>query len=211
MITGLGKGTYNTGNPITAANLLPLGGSSSVQTQSLVKYSFTAVAAGANQVITLPGDFYQINSVQGVNIIYSSEFIELPPNQVQIIPPIEIGEVVEIHYWNSQTSNVENYTKSETDALFNGFVSKSLTGDVLILSSILGNNYNYLAPSASVTYTTTSAVVNGYASVSINAPSEPVVTGATKILGSPFVPNTDMEMIVESMDGINIRYFFLAI
>ena len=90
-------------------------------------------------------------------------------------------------------------------------------GSLLNLYAINGTNYNYTGTKNYTSYTTFKPVVNGLANVLINAASEPVVylpdgtTLATKIAGATFVSNTDMEMIVESRDGINVRYYFKLI
>ena len=94
-------------------------------------------------------------------------------------------------------------------------VGESLTGNDLNLSNAVGNNYNYVTPSGLLSYTTNNPVVNGFARCFINAASEPVVyetdgsTPATQI-GSGFVANSNMEMVVESPDGVNVEYYFLA-
>lgn len=94
---------------------------------------------------------------------------------------------------------------------------KTLTGVALNLSNIAGNNYNYAAASSGLSYTTSNPVINGYAHCLINASSEPVVyetdgtTPATKINGATFTASTNMEMVVESKDGTNLRYFFLKL
>ena len=69
-----------------------------------IKWQYTATAAGANQVIDLPDDYSFIDSVQGLNSIYITEYDEFDPadtllaNQIRIVPSIEIGEIIEIHY-----------------------------------------------------------------------------------------------------------------
>jgi hypothetical protein len=85
------------------------------------------------------------------------------------------------------------------------------TGTVLDLSNVLGTNYNYATPSNATSYTIQNPTLNGYAIAKINAPSEPTITGATKINGAAFEANTNMEMVVESKDGTNVRYFFLKL
>ena len=90
-------------------------------------------------------------------------------------------------------------------------------GSTLNLFAINGTNYNYTGTKNYTSYTTFNPVINGLANVLINAVSEPVVylpdgtTLATKIAGATFVANIDMEMIVESRDGINVRYYFKLI
>ncbi|CAL67379.1 hypothetical protein [Christiangramia forsetii] len=111
-------------------------------------------------------------------------------------------------------------TQAKNDA--NAYTDNKLkaiegTGSNIFLSNISGNNYNYAAPSSSLSYTTNNPVINGYATSLINASSEPVVyetdgtTVATKISGADFVANTNMELVIESKDGATVRYFFLAL
>lgn len=88
--------------------------------------------------------------------------------------------------------------------------AKTTTGQIE-LSNPLGINYNYGSPSAVLNYNPINLAVNGYAVVKINCASEPTVTSATKISGATFTADTDMEMVVESKDGTNVRYFFLAL
>lgn len=124
------------------------------------------------------------------------------------------GNRMSFHFILSNLTTTRQFTlpdKSGIMALLDDITGKSLTGAVLSLSNILGNNYNYAAASAATTYTKTTPVINGYATCLINAATEPVVTGATKIAGATFTANTDMEMVVESKDGVNARYFFLKL
>lgn len=98
-------------------------------------------------------------------------------------------------------------TESETKII----ETNLLAGTEIDLSNVVGNNYNFDAALSSTTYTYINPVPNGHASILINAASEPVVTGAIKISGAAFVANENLEMIVESKDGVNVRYFFLDI
>lgn len=85
------------------------------------------------------------------------------------------------------------------------------TGTTLDLSNnVSGLSYNYGSPSNAATFSIGQKAVNGFARCFINAPSEPTVTGATKISGADFVADTLMEMVVESPDGVNVEYYFLA-
>ena len=60
---------------------------------------------------------------------------------------------------------------------------------------------------ATTTYTLTGTVDGGKAKVLINALTEPVITGATKILGSTFIVSTDMYMLVESNSNV-VQFWF---
>ncbi|MEX2403701.1 MAG: hypothetical protein WD625_06175, partial [Balneolales bacterium] len=87
------------------------------------------------------------------------------------------------------------------------------TGTVVNLNSRLGGTLNMAIPDAALSYTTANLVSEGHRSCFVNAASEPVVyetdgtTPATKISGATFTANTNMEMVVESKDGTNVRYF----
>lgn len=83
------------------------------------------------------------------------------------------------------------------------------TGTVLDLSNVVGTNYNYAAFSSATTYTVGAKVINGFARCFINAASEPTVTGADKKEGSVFIPDTPMEMVVESPDGTAVEFYFI--
>jgi len=87
----------------------------------------------------------------------------------------------------------------------------SAIGTDIDISNVFGISYNYDNSSAATNYTFKAPVNNGYATCLINAATEPVVTGATKIAGATFAANTNMEMVVESKDGVNARYFFLKL
>lgn len=52
-------------------------------------------------------------------------------------------------------------------------------------------------------------VAGGYHRLQINAATEPTVTNGIKVAGATFTASTNMEMIIESPDGIKIQYFFL--
>ena len=92
----------------------------------------------------------------------------------------------------------------------NGASAQTLTGTSLDLSNVVGNNYNYAAFSSATTYTTTTPVINGFARCFINAASEPTVTGATKVGLMSFEPNVNMEMVINSPDGVVVEFEFLA-
>jgi len=88
---------------------------------------------------------------------------------------------------------------------------KNLTGSTIDMSNIFGNNYNYASPLSADTYAFTGPVINGLSRCFINAPSQPVVTGATWLedVGDVFVPSVTMEMVMESPNGIAVEYYFL--
>jgi len=81
------------------------------------------------------------------------------------------------------------------------------TGTILDLTRIGGYYYNMSAASAATTYTTTGTTLGAFACTLINAATEPVVTGATKIKGSDFIVSTDMQMWVQYF-GVTVQYFF---
>jgi hypothetical protein len=81
------------------------------------------------------------------------------------------------------------------------------TGTVLSLTEIGGYYYNMASANSSTTYTTTGTTLGTFACVLINAATEPVVTGATKIKGSDFIANTNMHMWVQYF-GVTKQYFF---
>ena len=57
------------------------------------------------------------------------------------------------------------------------------------------------------------APVNSFDLILINAATEPTVNGisAGKIAGATFAASTDMHMVIRTLDGTNIQYFFLEI
>ena len=81
------------------------------------------------------------------------------------------------------------------------------TGAILDLTRIGGYYYNMSAASTATTYTTTGTTLGAFACTLINAATEPVVTGATKIKGSDFIASTDMQMWVQYF-GVTVQYFF---
>jgi len=88
--------------------------------------------------------------------------------------------------------------------------AQTLTGTALDLSNVVGNNYNYAAFSSATTYTTTTPVINGFARCFINAASEPTVTDATKVGLMSFEPNVNMEMVVNSPNGVAVEFEFIT-
>jgi hypothetical protein len=85
------------------------------------------------------------------------------------------------------------------------------TGVALVLSDQIGRPYNMGAANGGTTYTTSGLTPMGWAVCRINTTSEPTVTGATKISGADWVTGTDMHMIVQTLDGTNVQYFFIAL
>ncbi len=103
----------------------------------------------------------------------------------------------------------------ETIITNDGFVLQAITrnktGTELDLSNVHTTPYNMAAAEGAVTYTTTNLKVMGSAICRINTSSEPTVTGATKIAGATWVTGTDMHMVVQTLDGIVVQYFFLEL
>lgn len=85
----------------------------------------------------------------------------------------------------------------------------TFTGNAIPLNSIQGA-YQVASANSSLNYSFTNAVRGGWAIVKINAIAQPTVIGATQILGSGFVFNTDMYMYVR-YNGVVVEYFFEAI
>lgn len=118
------------------------------------------------------------------------------------------------------------YRTSNSDGTWNNWVKilsdknfkpTKETGNVFDLSNPLGTSYNYASASSSPSFEVINLAVRGNASSLINRADKPVVyeadgvTPATEIPGPDFVANTDLELVVETMDGVNVRYFFLPL
>ena len=86
-------------------------------------------------------------------------------------------------------------------------VADVANSSTLILSNTSGRYYTTSANS-STSYTTSSAVVGGFAYVKVNAASQPTVSGCKLISGSTFLASTDMTMVVYE-DGDGGRFYFL--
>ena len=84
------------------------------------------------------------------------------------------------------------------------------TGVAVVLDSGLGTYYNMGAADTSLTYTTSSLAVGGFAKCLINTATEPTVTGATKITGADWVA-APMYLVIYSDDATTVKYYFLAI
>ena len=81
------------------------------------------------------------------------------------------------------------------------------TGTVIELSNTLGTYYNMSSANTATTYTTGSKTLGGFATVRINAASEPTLSGASLITGSAFLVSTDMHMWAQYF-GSTVQYFF---
>ena len=82
--------------------------------------------------------------------------------------------------------------------------------NVIKLDNWEGREYFMGAASALTTYTYQDETLKGKARHLINAPSEPTITGATKINGDTFQANTDMYMFTE-YNGVEVQYKFESI
>jgi len=85
------------------------------------------------------------------------------------------------------------------------------TGTVISLVSATGYTYNMGAASNATTYTTGSKKPMGNAVCRINTTTQPKVDGLDPISGATWVANTDMHMVVQTLDGIVVQYFFLEL
>jgi hypothetical protein len=83
----------------------------------------------------------------------------------------------------------------------------SNTGNVISLATTGGNFMNMFSPNTNTSYTITGSTLGGWAKIRINASSQPSVTGATLISGSPFQASTDMYMYV-AYNGNIAEYWF---
>ena len=81
-------------------------------------------------------------------------------------------------------------------------------GSVIDLSSIGGNFKDMASANAATTYTTTGAVLGGWAKVLINAATEPTITGGVKLVSPTFQPSTNM-YLAAYYNGVNVDYFFI--
>jgi hypothetical protein len=89
-------------------------------------------------------------------------------------------------------------------------VAQNRTGTILDLGRIAVDTYNYDDPLDVTEYTIEiNRIVNGCVSVFVNGPTEPTVQSATKVKGSDFIPNTTMEMVVRTPNGVAIEYYFI--
>ena len=80
----------------------------------------------------------------------------------------------------------------------------------LALTNVLGVYHDMASANATTIYTTTGTTLGAWAKVLINAASEPVVTGATKIAGATFANSTNMYMVV-THNGNRVEFWFLEI
>jgi hypothetical protein len=130
-----------------------------------------------------------------------TDFASFPAAGFEGVVYIDL-ENLALYLWDDVN---EVYVKPNTQ------VSESKTGTVLSLDKYVVDTYNYTTPSNATTYTITGTkVVNGAVSCFINAPSEPTVTGSTRVSGSGFQPNTNMEMVVRTPNGVAVEHYFLT-
>jgi len=87
-----------------------------------------------------------------------------------------------------------------------GITKVADTGTEINLGNFFGTVCNMGSANATTTYTLTGSVDFGNAVVLINSASEPSVTGATKILGSDFIADTDMYLQVFN-NGTRVEYW----
>jgi len=80
------------------------------------------------------------------------------------------------------------------------------TGTEINLGNTGGNLCNMASANATTTYTLTGSVDFGSSLILINASTEPTITGATKILGSDFIANTNMYLQVFN-NGTRVEYW----
>jgi predicted ribonuclease toxin of YeeF-YezG toxin-antitoxin module len=84
------------------------------------------------------------------------------------------------------------------------------TGTTLNVSNPLGTYYNMSAASASTSYSIGSVSLGGYAVSLINTVTEPTVVGATQIVGSNYITNRDMYLVVAN-NGVATQYWLEVI
>ena len=137
--------------------------------------------------------------------------------RLKIICPVM--DTVNIKYIDLSVAGADKDVRDKTSTLnnvgedgINPFISSSApdTGAVLSLTKEVGILYNMAAANTATTYTTTGTKISAFARVLINAATEPVVTGGTKIAGSDFAASTDMYMTVW-YNGTNVQFWFEAI
>lgn len=138
-------------------------------------------------------------------VLYDTDEANLPTSNVPDGSIAYIGaspETAVLWRWNGSSW----FNASES------IVLGSDTGTEMDLSSVFGTAYNsYGSPSSATTFSIASGSVSGgWASVIINASSEPSVTGATKRGGDSFVASSLMEMIVSNRNGEFVFYFINA-
>ena len=80
------------------------------------------------------------------------------------------------------------------------------TGTVINLGNTGGNLCNMASANATATYTLTGSVDFGSSLILINRATAPTITGATNILGSDFIANTDMYLQVFN-NGTRVEYW----
>jgi len=80
------------------------------------------------------------------------------------------------------------------------------TGTEINLGNTGGNLCNMASANATETYTLTGSVDFGSSLILINRATAPTITGATNILGSDFIANTDMYLQVFN-NGTRVEYW----
>lgn len=120
----------------------------------------------------------------------------------------QVTEVTNLYYTEARVS-ANSSVAANTSKTTNQLPSSS-TGTILSLTNNEGILYNMSSANAATTYTTTGTTLNAYARVLINAASEPVITGATKITGNTFVVSTNMYMTAW-YNGVAVQFWFETI
>ena len=82
---------------------------------SCIVKTWTAPATAANQIVTLDTDFYQIIDVHG-SVGHPDWEPTLNPNEIEIVPELDAGEVLKIVYWTGAGSNSQSYPKAVIDS-----------------------------------------------------------------------------------------------
>jgi len=80
------------------------------------------------------------------------------------------------------------------------------TGSIINLGNVAGNICNMASANGEETYTLTGSVDFGSSLILINRATAPTITGATSILGSDFIANTDMYLQVAN-NGTRVEYW----
>ena len=115
----------------------------------------------------------------------------------------DLGHVVQV---SSRT-----LTPADLGAAKKGNKFSGVPNSTVDLSSTSGYTYAFGAPSTASAFAWQNPVENGVARVFISRSTKPSVTNANEIFGHDFEPNTKMELVIESPDGISVQYYFLKI
>lgn len=115
--------------------------------------------------------------------------------------------------WSSLTGKPTTFTPSAHTHVYADITDRplpsSFTGSAIALDKTMGN-YQTASANSATTYTTTGAVLGGWAIILINAATQPTITGATLITGSTFTASTNMYMYVR-YNGYVVEYYFAKI